>query len=200
MTQAIIKPKLTYQDYLTYDDGTDTRYELVDGELVAKNQPRAKHSQVGRFLYRVLDDAITRTGESWIVCWDYGVRTGVKQSRIPDLTVITEAQEDSLIESDSEAVLEEPPILAIEIVSPNDPTTDYRDKRSEYAVKGIPEYWIVDPRNNRITVLTLVNGFYQEAIFEGNDRIISGTFPDLNLTASQVFIPKKSSGNVNAVR
>lgn len=186
MTPAITKPKLTYQEYLTYNDGTDSRYELVDGELVVKNPPRAKHSKIGRLLYRVLDDAITRTGESWIVCWDYGVRTGVKHSRIPDLTVITEAQEDSSIESDSEAVLEEAPILAIEIVSPNDPTTDYR-----YAIKGIPEYWIVDPRNNRITVLTLVDGFYEEAIFEGNDRIISGTFPDLNFAASQVFSPKK---------
>jgi len=191
MTQAITKPKLTYQEYLTYDDGTDTRYELVDGELVAMNPPRAKHSKVGRFLYRVLDDAITRTGETWIVCWDYGVRTGVKKSRIPDLTIITEAQEDRLIESDSEAVLEEAPILAIEIVSPNARITDYRYKRSEYAAKGIPEYWIVDASKNRITILTLVDGFYEEAIFEGNDRIISGTFPDLDLTAEQVSIAKK---------
>ena len=45
MTQAIAKPKLTYQEYLTYNDGTDTRYELVDGELVAMNSPRAKHCE-----------------------------------------------------------------------------------------------------------------------------------------------------------
>ncbi len=105
--------------------------------------------------------------------------------------MITEAQEDRLIESDSEAVLEEAPILAIEIVSPNARITDYRYKRSEYAAKGIPEYWIVDASKNRITILTLVDGFYEEAIFEGNDRIISGTFPDLDLTAEQVSIAKK---------
>jgi len=63
--------------------------------------------------------------------------------------------------------------------------------RFEYAAKGIPEYWIVDASKNRITILRLVDGFYEEAIFEGNDRIISGTFPDLDLTAEQVSIAKK---------
>ncbi len=109
MTQAIAKPKLTFEEYLTYDDGTNTHYEVVDGTLVAMNPPRAKHAQVGRFLYRVLDDAIAQKGEPWLVCWDYGVRTGVRHSRIPDLTIITEAQESQLIASDAEAVLQDTP-------------------------------------------------------------------------------------------
>ena len=193
MTQAIPQPKLklTFEEYLAYDDGTDNRYELVNGELATLNLPRAKHSKVGRFLYWRLDKAIDQKGDDWIVCWDYGVRTGAKRSRLPDLTIITADQENELLDSDAEAVLEEAPILAVEIVSPNDPVRDYRYKRSEYAVRGIPEYWIVDPIKGKVVVLTLVDGFYEEAVFEGNARIISPTFPDLDLTAEEVFMAKR---------
>ncbi|MGH2415323.1 MAG: Uma2 family endonuclease, partial [Microcystaceae cyanobacterium] len=64
---------------------------------------------------------------------------------------------------------------------------DYRYKRSEYAARGISEYWIVDPGQAKITVLTLVNGLYEEAIFQGNDRLVSVLFPNLALTASQII-------------
>ena len=43
----------------------------------------------------------------------------------------------------------------MEVVSPNDPERDKVTKRREYAQSGIPEYWIVDPTDASITVLTL---------------------------------------------
>ena len=177
--------KLTFEDYLAYDDGTDTRYELVDGELLPMNPPKAKHSKVASLLYKTLDRAIEQKGEPWVVRWDYGIRTGVTKSRIADLTVLTEEQEDLLLEKS--AVLEEPPILAVEIVSPDDPARDYRYKRSEYGAKGIPEYWIVDLQKQQVVILTLVQGFYEEAIFKGADNIISPTFPELELTVDQII-------------
>ena len=176
--------KLTFEDYLAYDDGTDTRHELVDGELLPMNPPRGKHIKVSSFLYKVLDRAIEQKGEPWVVRWEYGIRTGVRTSRIADLVVLSEEQEDSLLEQS--AVLEDPPILAVEVVSPDDPARDYRYKRSEYAAKGIPEYWIVDLKKQQVVVLTLVKGFYEEAIFTEADRIISPTFPDLDLTVNQL--------------
>lgn len=45
--------------------------------------------------------------------------------------------------------------LVMEVVSPDDPRRDLETKRREYAQAGISEYWIVDPRVNRVTVLTL---------------------------------------------
>jgi Uma2 family endonuclease len=63
---------------------------------------------------------------------------------------------------------------------------DYQYKRSEYAARGIAEYWIVDPQQARVTVLTLVAGL-EEAVFTGSDRLIFATFPHLELTALQVL-------------
>ncbi|WP_254721721.1 Uma2 family endonuclease [Kovacikia minuta] len=68
---------------------------------------------------------------------------------------------------------------------------DYRYKRSEYAARGIREYWVVDPTAQQVMVLTWVEGLYEEAIFKGDQPLISTLFPELALTAAQVLQAKK---------
>lgn len=75
----------------------------------------------------------------------------------------------------------------VEVVSPSTKTDDYRSKRSEYGLLEIPEYWIVDPIVQKITVCILDHKFYDTIEFQGNDRIVSPTFPDLTLTVAQVL-------------
>ena len=64
---------------------------------------------------------------------------------------------------------------------------DYRYKRSEYAARGIAEYWIIDPAKVRITILTLEAGFYEEQVLTGADLIRSIVLPDLALTVDRVL-------------
>jgi len=78
-------------------------------------------------------------------------------------------------------------LLAIEIVSPDSVKRDYRFKRAEYASFGIPEYWIIDPAAQKVTLLLLVEGLYEETIYQGNDPIQSQIFPELNLTVNQIL-------------
>ncbi|HEY9639199.1 MAG TPA: Uma2 family endonuclease, partial [Coleofasciculaceae cyanobacterium] len=63
---------------------------------------------------------------------------------------------------------------------------DYRFKRSEYAARGIPEYWAIDPDGSKITVFTLVDGFYEEAIYTGQ-MVIPSRLEVLRLTAEQIL-------------
>ncbi|MEB3294078.1 MAG: Uma2 family endonuclease [Synechococcales bacterium] len=56
-----------------------------------------------------------------------------------------------------------------------------------YAVLDIPEYWIVNPIASKLTICTLQAGTYSDRLFQGNEAIVSPTFPDLNLTAEQVL-------------
>ncbi|BAY41403.1 hypothetical protein NIES2111_57990 (plasmid) [Nostoc sp. NIES-2111] len=74
------------------------------------------------------------------------------------------------------------------MVSESTTTTDYRSKRSEYAVLQISEYWIVDPIQQIVTVCTLIEGFYDAVVFRGEERIISQVFPQLDLTADQILV------------
>lgn len=76
---------------------------------------------------------------------------------------------------------------------------DYHKKYADYELMGIPEYWIVDyaalggrefigkPKQPTVLVCCLEEGEYLINKFRGNDRIQSPTFPELNLTAEQIF-------------
>jgi Uma2 family endonuclease len=82
---------------------------------------------------------------------------------------------------------ESPPLLLVEVVSLSTVTTDYRTKYAEYAVLDIPEYWIVDPIELKVTIGALSDGFYNDQVFTGDQPIVSPTFPGLKLTADQAL-------------
>jgi len=183
MIQATIKTKFTFEEYLTYNDGTDNRYELEDGELIRMNPPTFRHAFIISFLTDAFMAEIRKFTLPWITLSGIGVRTSVNRSRIPDICVINR---EEISNFDVSAVMESA-LIAVEIVSPESRTRDYRFKRSEYSVVGIPEYWIVDPTEQKVTILTLVEGFYEQIEFRGNETIISQTFPELALTVEQVL-------------
>ncbi|WP_026103105.1 Uma2 family endonuclease [Pseudanabaena sp. PCC 6802] len=184
---ATAKLKLTFEEYLQYNDGTDNRYELVDGELVLMPTASGMHALILVFLFKLLDREITRLGLKWTVMpSNVGVRTAESRSRIPDLVVLSEEQTEA-IKTMSSVVLQVPPLLVVEIVSPDDPARDYRYKRSEYATRGIPEYWIIDPVQSKITVLILEEGLYEETAFVGSQQIESSIFPDLKFSIAEIL-------------
>jgi Uma2 family endonuclease len=181
------KKLYTFAEYLNYHDGTDLKYELFNGELIPMPTASGLHVLIMVFLFKQFDAEIQRLGLNWItIPSNVGVRTGETKSRIPDLVILSEIQREA-IRTMSCAVLEVPPILAVEIVSPGNSQDDYRYKRSEYAVREIPEYWIVDPIQSKVSVLLLVEGFYEVTEFTGNQVIISQTFPELTLTVEQIL-------------
>jgi Uma2 family endonuclease len=180
----------TFEEYLSYDDGTDNRYELVDGRLEVVNPPTIQHFLLAKFIERFLDAEINRLRLDWFCFKETGVRTGKNKSRLTDVCVVTSAQAQELM--NESAVFETPPLLVVEVVSPESISRDYRRKRSEYAALEIPEYWIVDPLKNQICVLLLEEGLYEEAVFTGSQSIASGTFPELSITVEQVL----AAGNI----
>ena len=181
--------RMTLQEYLDYDDGTDTHYELVNGELAEVPSESDLNNEIAMILLfaigQFVNPKLLRRGSEIVV---NGYRT---TTRIPDLMVLTEDLAAALTGAKRSVVMPDilPPALVVEIVSPGtiNEARDYRYKRSEYAARNIAEYWIVDPQQAQITVLTLVAGLYEEAVFKGNDRFISSTLPNLDLTLAQVM-------------
>jgi len=186
MVQLLSKT-YSFEEYLAYDDGTDNKYELVNGQLQLMPTASGFHALILVLLYDILKAEIERIKQQWkVMPGTVGVRTAYKKSRIPDLVILSDSQCQE-IRTMSTAVLESPPLLAVEIVSPGNSNDDYRYKRSEYAVREISEYWIIDPEIEKISVLLLVSGFYEVTEFIGEQEIKSLLFPELRLTAKQVF-------------
>ncbi len=188
-TMTTISKRLTLEEYLNHDDGTDTQYELVAGELVAMPPESPKNVQIALFLLSKLLKFVPLnrlSNKAEIV-----VSGSRSTTRIPDLMVLTDELAATLQGATRSTITLDmpPPALVVEVVSPGkvNEDRDYRYKRSEYAARGISEYWIVNPQINRVSVLTLVEGLYEEMIFEGSTAIASSTFPELRLTAQQVL-------------
>ncbi|WP_373529862.1 Uma2 family endonuclease [Nostoc sp.] len=189
MTTTTTVKKLSPEEYLAYDDGTDTKYELVDGELVEMPPETDRNNLISLYLLsefiKFIPIQLIRHKDTELVVM--GNRTRV---RLPDLMILTQELLTVLAGKRATIAPDMPsPIMVVEVVSPGkvNQDRDYRYKRSEYAARGIPEYWIVDADQAKVTLLTLVDGLYEEAIFQGTDLITSMTFPTLNLTAVQIL-------------
>jgi Uma2 family endonuclease len=192
MTQA--KPRFrTIEEYLDYADGTDIRYELVRGELVEMPNESTLNTQIAVFLiltFAALGIPPTRIGIKQMIA----VSSSEVTARDPDLIVHSE---DSIaaIEGKTRALISvdlPAPLLVIEIVSPGNPETenydrDYVEKPIEYAARGIPEFWRVDPSRAVVAVLSLSQGSYQVREFCGSSAIVSPAFPTLQITAEKIL-------------
>ena len=190
MTYITTKKLYSFEEYLTYDDGTETRYELIDGKLDIVNPPTIRHLLISDFIRDIFKAEIARMSLPWLCFKEAGVRTGWRKSRLTDVCVVLREEVMELL--DKSAVFQTPPLLVVEVVSPESVNRDYRYKRSEYAAIEIPEYWIVDPIENKVSVLRLDEGLYEEEVFTKNQQIISPTFPELTLTVERIF----AEGNI----
>jgi Uma2 family endonuclease len=192
MTVATAR-RMSLEDYLTYDDGTDTRYELVDGVLVEMGVESTINTWIAMYLafaFGALGVPPNRVG----IKQKIEVTSSYVSARDPDLIIHTE---DSAlaIKGRKEAclkLLEPNPMIAIEVVSPGEPGTpnydrDYEHKPNEYAARGIPEMWQIDPERSWVKIGTLVDGDYEFETFTGNMAIVSPGFPTLAITADDVL-------------
>jgi Uma2 family endonuclease len=196
-------PKITtFQEFVDWlPENSDVRYELHHGNIVEMAQPVGEHEEIKGFLNVEISFEIKRLRLSYGIPNQVIVRPDDKDSGyFPDVLVMNRANLPNESRWKKESILSsgESIPLVIEVVSTNW-RDDYYSKFADYEEMGILEYWIVDyaalggrnfignPKQPTISVCNLVEGEYQISKFQNSDRLISQTFPDLNLTVSQVF-------------
>ena len=192
--------KLLSVDEFIANFGDSERYELIDGELT-EMEPTGPHEQVSALLGRKLNVEIDRVDLPYFIPPRCLIKLlGSATAFRPDVLVVDRTQ---LI---NEPLWQQEPVitsgnsikLIAEVVSTNW-QNDYARKVEDYALLGVPEYWIVDylgiggreyiskPKQPTITICMLREDEYQKKLFQKSDRLISSLFPDLQLTAQQIF-------------
>jgi len=183
----MITTKLTLSDYLAIEAIYEGQQEFVDGEIIKMPPESNLNALISVFLLVSLSRFVPMT---WLRHKDVEIVIAGRV-RMPDLMILGEDLAAVLLASGRSTIMEEmpAPLLAVEVVSPGkaNEDRDYRFKRTEYAARGIPEYWIVDPARAMVTVLMLVDGLYEVVEYSGGDRVVSSLFPQLNLTVEQVL-------------
>ncbi|WP_204106410.1 MULTISPECIES: Uma2 family endonuclease [Spirulina sp. CCY15215] len=195
---VVATQRLSYAEFLAQcpEDG---RYELVNGEIV-KLQPIRAHKNVARYLIKCFDRESEGLEQDYVIDKDIVIRTQAandrERGRNPDVAVVPAAIWNANVMT--YGALTEPPLLAVEVVSTNW-DDDYIDKLAEYEQLGIQEYWIVDylavasrsylgnPKVPTVFVYQLHEGKYQQQKFTVDEPIISGVFPELTLTVTQII-------------
>ncbi|RUR86686.1 hypothetical protein PCC6912_01290 [Chlorogloeopsis fritschii PCC 6912] len=202
MTQALPK-QITFDEFIEWlPESSEVRYELHDGVIVEMPKPTGQHSNVTGFLIEELVLAIIQIGKRgiWTIPRESIVKPTSESGYEPDIIVLNQQALSSEHRWENESIIENAASvkLIVEVVSSNR-RDDYYKKRADYEEMGIPEYWIVDyaalggrafignPKQPTISVCQLVEGEYQVSQFRQGSRIQSPTFPELNLTADQVF-------------
>lgn len=180
---------MTIEDYLSYNDGSDIRYELVNGELVKMPTESFGNINIAKFLLFEFAKHIPLM----LIVYNTEIEVSGRRStsRIPDLLVITEESATALQASSRNFISREmrSPVLVVEIVSPGQENRDrdYRYKRTEYAARCINEYWIIDPEMCQITICLWVEGQYEDKIYTTDMQISSTVVSGFALTASEIL-------------
>lgn len=178
----------SFEDYLTYDDGSDRLYELFNGELI-EVPPESGYNTSLAFFLSIQFAAIV----GHLRVRPHGLELEVRgepKNRYPDLTIIRPEHIQLLTSRNTIRLSMPPPLLVVEVVSPGDLQweRDYVAKRAQYEDLGIPEYWIINPQDQTVLVLEQNGqGYNPLDTITAEQPITSPQFPELNLTAAQLF-------------
>ncbi|WP_035987569.1 Uma2 family endonuclease [Leptolyngbya sp. KIOST-1] len=197
MVQA--NPKLLNVDDFIANHGDQDRYELIDGELIDL-EPTGLHEQVIGFVVRKLSVEIDRLDLPYIIPHRCLVRFSDDTAFRPDVIVLDKTQlvHEPLWRTQPVVTTNAAIKLIAEVVSTNW-QNDYARKVEDYALFGVPEYWITDylalggreyigqPKQPTVTVCQLTGGFYDKQLFQHDNQLISPTFPELRIQASAIF-------------
>ena len=155
----------TFEQYLRWSNDSEKRYELVDGSLIELPPESEPNTSLANYLFLQLVNAGVpfrlvqpHTCELQVPV----LQAGDAANRYPDLVVLREEHLALTRQRLTITFDMVPPHLVVEVVSPGDRnrSRDYDRKRQQYAARGIPEYWLIDPQEQAIVLLGLDDGRY----------------------------------------
>lgn len=172
----------TPEQYLTLTDHTPCLVEFTDGAIEVLPMPTDKHQSIIALLFLALRAYMLPTGGKVLfAALRLQVRSGA--FREPDLLLVRDAhdprrQNRFWLGAD----------LVVEVVSEDDPERDTVDKVIDYAQAGVPEYWIVNPIDSSITVLSLSGAAYSvHGVFRRGEQACSALLSDFCVDVATVL-------------
>ena len=169
-------------DYLWLTDRSRSLVELTDGYLEIMPMPTRAHQRILAFLHAAFQAFLKPAGgEALFPPLRLRIRPG--KFREPDLLAVRDARD-----ARSGDRFWTGADVVVEVVSPDNPQRDLVDKRQDYAEASIPEYWIVDPAAETISVLRLgEHGYVDHAQCGRGQRAVSVELTDFAVDVGRVF-------------
>lgn len=175
----------TDEQYLWLTDHTQRYVEFTDGRIEVLAMPTPAHQGILMYLVLAFHGYIVpRGGKMLFSPLRLRIRDG--KYREPDLLVLQSAADERQTDRIWEGA-----DLVLEVVSEDSRKRDLVDKRKDYAEGRVPEYWIVDPETETITVLRLKSKKYAEhGIFRRGANATSALLKDFSVRVDAVLDAK----------
>jgi len=178
--------RFTYADYKEWELDEGERYELIYGEAFAMSGPNTRHQAISVELSSQFHTYL-RGKPCQVFYAPYDVRLFYEEDESDDTVV----QPDIMVICDKTKIASEgcrgAPDLVIEILSPSNTALEMERKRALYRRAGVREYWVVDTRDNRITVYCFKNGAVLTNTYEAADTLPVDIFPGFGIALEEVF-------------
>ena len=172
----------TEAQYLRLTEHARRLIEFTDGRLEVLPMPTDRHQVILGFLYRALFPLVQSSGGT-VLFAALRLRIRGDKFREPDLLLVRDAN-DARRRNDYWRGAD----WVAEVVSPDDPERDAVTKRLDYAEARIPEYWIVNPLDETVTVLVLDGDAYAEhGVFRRGGRAASHVLEGFSVNVSEMF-------------
>ena len=170
------------EQYLRLTSHTRRLIEYTDGDIELLPVPTQQHQLILAFLYRAFFAYLEPLGGIVLFA---ALRLQIRPDKFrePDLLLLRSARDPRAqnrfwLGAD----------LVVEIVSPDDPQRDTVEKPRDYAEAQIPEYWVVNPLDETVTVLALEGAAYVEhGVFGRGERATSRLLAGFELSVDAVF-------------
>ena len=173
----------TEEQYLRLTDSTNRRIEFTNGRMEVLPVPSIEHEGIVRFLFLALYGLMQPMGGTVFFA---GVRLQIRPEkyRYPDILLLLDANDPRRKGRRYWQWAD----LVMEVISPDDPERDTKTKRADYAEAGVPEYWIVNPEDETITVLRLAGaGYVEHGVFQRGDTATSALLPGFAVAVNDVL-------------
>jgi Uma2 family endonuclease len=186
-----IKPhpgrRMTEEQFLAWAD-EDTRAEWVDGKVEMMSPVSREHDMLGFWLRTVIQyySEAKKLGD---VHGSEFLSRLPDQFRMPDVLFVR-ASRASIV---GPTYVDGPPDLIVEVVSPDEPARDYKDKYAAYQSAGVREYWIVDPAKKQIQAYMLSRAKKFRPMEEADDGFHSKVLPGLRIKSQWLFSKPRPS-------
>jgi len=156
MAAVLEKParRWTYEEYYKLDD--DQRYEIIDGNLLMAPAADILRQDWARELLHIIDGRVRKHRLGKVFFAPADVVLDPENTVQPDLIFVANANLGII---QHRAIFGTPDLL-VELISPSSVRRDRYDKKDLYARFGVKEYWIGDPANKSLEILTLKEGGY----------------------------------------
>lgn len=172
-----------YWDFVNRPENHDRLFELRRGRVVEMPRPKKPHGIVCTRIATALQNYADRVGVGYVLSNDTGVVLEEDPGSVvgPDVVYCVDANEYDEVEP---KWVEVPPVLTVEVLSPNDRMPEVTEKINDYLTSGVKVVWLADPETKTVTVYR-PSGL--PSVLKPTDDLTAGELPDFSCKVGALF-------------